>query len=100
MVEFDNKILKFLNSECIPSTVMLEQISVDGKFGTNVYSHKGNVVLSGPSITDMANLQLQTPEEIQDAGEQYFDVCEISPYIPIKFVNEVVPHPFTPKIYL
>ena len=90
-VQLTDKIYNFLTSEKIPSTKILEQKIDSNAKGMSLYSHRNNAILSDGIINEFNFSVTSTPEQIQEAGNKYFEVFEVSPYAPIKVVDEILP---------
>ncbi|MBR3627951.1 MAG: hypothetical protein IKN42_03780 [Elusimicrobia bacterium] len=90
-VKLTDAICEFMELERIPSTKILEQNIDKNSKGFDVYSHRQNVVLSNGIIDNFAKIETASKENLQNIGEQYFDIFEVSPYAPIKIVNEILP---------
>ena len=95
-IKLTDAICEFMEIEHIPSTKLLEQNNEFIGKGLDVFSHRENAVLSSGIINDITkNNNAQTEEYLQNIGEHYFDVFEVSPYAPIRFVDEIIPTPST-----
>lgn len=86
-----DEICQFLKEEQIPSTKILEQKLGRNTKGIDVRSHRDVAVLSGGVINDFARVNLQSAEQIQEAGEKAFEIFEVSPFAPVKVVDEILP---------
>ena len=90
-VQFTDAICEFLEKEHLPSTKLIEQKFGRHTKGIDLYSHRGNVVLSGGVINDFERVKQAPKEDIQKTGEELFEIFEVSDYAPIKIVNEILP---------
>ena len=90
-VQLTDAICEFMETEHIPSTKLMEQNIGRHSKGVDVYSHRGNAVISNGIINDFAGLNHNSAEQLQEAGEKSFEIFEVSPYAPISVVDEILP---------
>ena len=94
-VQLTDAICEFMENEHIPSTKILEQNIGRRIKGIDVYSHRGNAVISGGIINDFEHINPNSSEEIQQKGEKAFEIFEVSPQVPVKIVDKILPDPST-----
>lgn len=87
-VQLTDEVCEFMEAEHIPSTKLLEQYVDRHSKGIDIYSHRDDAVLSGGIISKFADVE---PKNIQNKGEELFEIFEVSPYAPIKVVDEILP---------
>jgi len=99
-IQLTDEICEFMNAEKIPSTKLMEQHLDRHTKGINTHSHRDDAVLTGGIINDFASAVYKAPEKLQETGEKFFDVFEISPHAPVSVVDKIVPRFGTNTKYL
>ena len=94
-VKFTDEVCEFMEKEHIPSTKLIEQKTGISNNGINIYSHRDNAVITGDIVNNFDSANLKTDKQIQKAGEEFFEIFEVSPQAPISFVDEILPMPST-----
>ena len=99
-IQLTDEICEFMENEHIPSTKLLEQKMGRHSKGMDIYSHRDFAVITNGIINDFSRVKSQTKEEIQNIGENYFEIFEVSPHAPITVVDRIEPASSTNTIYL
>ena len=99
-IQLTDEICEFMENEHIPSTKLLEQKMGRHSKGMDIYSHRDFAVITNGIINDFSRVKPQTKEEIQNIGENYFEIFEVSPHAPITIVDCIEPASSTNTRYL
>jgi len=94
-VQLTDAICEFMEAEHIPSTKLMEQNIGQITKGIDVHSHRGNAVISGGIVNEFTSTNPQTIEQLQELGERFFEIFEVSPHAPLRVVDEILPKPCT-----
>lgn len=89
-----DEIYRALSQENVHSTLVAGQKNEVLKNGLNSnrinsYFYKGDAIVYGDGIKKIKKDKDIPAEEIQDILDEHFDYVEISPYVPVEFVNSI-----------